>query len=570
MTHNTTDVEIGSCLADLHHILKFSVQPRTHKRSASGLPVSNAFPGSEAVDVLTDLGLVRDRATAVARCTQLVAGRFLVELLTESTEFQDGLQLYRFAKQSEMTESLQELKQKSLRPVAGASRDTQLMIALEVALDIPMEDRTSSHQLRLPSGNHLSPEEEKGIQLAQLAERVEPLFEIDDRKHLLRTYEQCFVGKDAVDKLLYESICSSREDAVELMQSLSNVGLIAHVLHAHGFEDKQYFYRFTSTEELRYLLDEFSQLPKAPKGSTLTRQAAAVSRYQQQRRIPTTINIVNFGQTGARKLNVPDILNSFYACDTPEGWDQVDLAHWRTHMKRWGFGRREDIDRAMVEKISDLVLDVDDPESWYECLSSEEKYEMTSPWGVLAQIAMFDQIPRAAFRGTTDAFKWDGLAIKASQLAIAQGYFDTAYKSTLNKLLVLLPLQHSEDWEHQKLAVNMMMTLLSEVAVEDEGLSEYEIVKRLEFSKRLTTAVLEHAQVIAKFKHFPHRNKALGRSPSLEERIWLASDLVPRWARSQNSELAHRDVLELPLIPLKQLSQEEPSKMAQLDEEVNI
>lgn len=60
---------------------------------------------------------------------------------------------------------------------------------------------------------------------------------------------------------------------------------------------------------------------------------------------------------------------------------------------------------------------------------------------------------------------------------------------------------------------------LATVAVEDEGWSDYEIVKRLEFSKRLTTAFLEHAQVIAKFKRYPHRNAAHDRTFTLEERI---------------------------------------------------
>jgi uncharacterized protein (DUF924 family) len=150
---------------------------------------------------------------------------------------------------------------------------------------------------------------------------------------------------------------------------------------------------------------------------------------------------------------------------------------------------------------------------------------------ILAQIAIFDQIPRSAFRGTPDAFKWDQLAIRATKVAISKGYFANAYKSTLNQFVILLPLEHSESWKDQKLGVTLLLQTLSTVAVDDEGWSDYEIVKRLEFSKRLTTAFLEHAQVVAKFKRYPHRNAALSRTTTLEERIWLASDLVPRWVR---------------------------------------
>jgi uncharacterized protein (DUF924 family) len=139
-------------------------------------------------------------------------------------------------------------------------------------------------------------------------------------------------------------------------------------------------------------------------------------------------------------------------------------------------------------------------------------------------------------------------------VAIERGYFETAYKSTLNQFLVLLPLEHSESWEDQKLGVSLLLKLLSTVAVQDEGLSDYEIVKRLEFSKRLTTAFLEHAQVIAKFKRYPHRNKPLSRTTTLEERVWLASDLVPRWAKSQSPEDARKNVVQLPVIPLKKLT----------------
>ena len=233
-------------------------------------------------------------------------------------------------------------------------------------------------------------------------------------------------------------------------------------------------------------------------------------------------------------------------------------------MKRWGFGKREDQDDDMVDKLSPLALAID-PDTW-DMETAENNEEWTSPWGILAQIAIFDQVPRSAYRGTEDAFKWDQLAIKATKYAIDKGYFDTAYKSTLNQFVVLLPLEHSESWEDQKLGVTLLLQLLSTVAVQDEGLSDYEIVKRLEFSKRLTTAFLEHAQVIAKFKRYPHRNKAHGRTTSLEERIWLASDLVPRWAKSQQhtdaetggssaaKKAPRKNIIQLPVIPLKKLT----------------
>ena len=202
----------------------------------------------------------------------------------------------------------------------------------------------------------------------------------------------------------------------------------------------------------------------------------------------------------------------------------------------------------MVAKLAPLCVNVN-PDEWD--VTGDEQWE--SPYGILAQIAIFDQVSRSAFRGSPEAFKWDELAIRATKVALQKGYFETAYRSSLNKFLLLLPLEHSESWEDQKLGVTKLLQMLSTTAIEDEGLSDYEIVKRLEFSKRLTTAFLEHAQVIAKFKRYPHRNRAHGRNTSLEERIWLASDLVPRWAKSQNPDDAQQRI-QLPTIPLKKLT----------------
>jgi uncharacterized protein (DUF924 family) len=357
----------------------------------------------------------------------------------------------------------------------------------------------------------------------------------------LKTYKKCFVGSETVLAVVNSQMAKDRDDATALLGKLYQVGFIHHVTREHEFEDKKLFYRITSSKDLQKALDAYSLLPQMPTGQDLVRQSALIHRLKQ-----------------FAGLNVTEILNSFYGCGADDGdascWDVVDLQTWRNNMKRWGFGRREDQDDDMVDALGPLSLAVD-PDTWK---MEDQDPEWSSPWGILAQIAIFDQVPRSAYRGTSDAFKYDDLAIKATKYAIEKGYFETAYKSTLNQFVVLLPLEHSESWEDQKLGVTKLLQLLSTVAVEDEGLSDYEIVKRLEFAKRLTTAFLEHAQVIAKFKRYPHRNKAHSRATSLEERIYLASDLVPRWAKSQQHTDAEgnpkRNLIQLPVIPLKRLT----------------
>jgi hypothetical protein len=48
-------------------------------------------------------------------------------------------------------------------------------------------------------------------------------------------------------------------------------------------------------------------------------------------------------------------------------------------------------------------------------------------------------------------------------------------------------LEHGESWEDQKFGVNFLLKLLRRTAVQDEGPREYEMAKRLGFSKCMTT-----------------------------------------------------------------------------------
>jgi EAL domain-containing protein (putative c-di-GMP-specific phosphodiesterase class I) len=69
--------------------------------------------------------------------------------------------------------------------------------------------------------------------------------DIRDRMFHLRTYEECFVGREAVDWLvLHQRV--SRVEAVQLGQRLVALGLISHVVSEHDFEDAELFYRLAS------------------------------------------------------------------------------------------------------------------------------------------------------------------------------------------------------------------------------------------------------------------------------------------------------------------------------------
>lgn len=541
---STTEEEIAQSMADIFSILQSSLHLGSNSRFNK--TYEDCIGAAEIVNSMISLGLASNRKMAVEKVQPLYAAGMLRSVShTEESALKDGTHLYRYATESEMKQRLEKLKKSSLRDLTP---QVTYILALTTVLETTAAATTSSAPARRTSTLHplghaeMTAEYVEGAELAALAARVESNVEIKDRKYNLKMYPGCFVGSEAVSFVAL-SMAGDRAKAKAQLKGLLTTGLVYHVTREHGFEDKKLFYRFTKPKEIQTDIESSFEAGAAPaSGPELTRHTALTQRFKQ-----------------FAGLYITEILDSFYGCtggkSGPECWDVVDLSVWRNNMKRWGFGRRTDQDDAMVDKLSPLLAGID-PDTWEA--PSEEWF---SPWGILAQIAIFDQVSRSAFRGTYDAFKWDKLAIKATKVAIERGYFEKEYKSTLNQFVVLLPLEHSESWEDQKLGVSSLLSLLSKVAILDDGLSDYEIVKRLEFSKRLSTAFLEHAQVIAKFKRYPHRNKAHGRTTSLEERIWLASDLVPRWAKSQQhaetkdgSTTNTRNVLQLPVIPLKRLT----------------
>ena len=69
--------------------------------------------------------------------------------------------------------------------------------------------------------------------------------DIRDRMFHLRTYTECFVGREAVDWLVLHHRVS-RADAVRLGQRLVALGLMSHVVTEHNFEDAEFYYRLAS------------------------------------------------------------------------------------------------------------------------------------------------------------------------------------------------------------------------------------------------------------------------------------------------------------------------------------
>jgi len=66
---------------------------------------------------------------------------------------------------------------------------------------------------------------------------------LKDRKYLGKTYENCFLGKEAVDWLMFNAGCKTRKDAVKLGNEIYEKKIFDHVLGEHTLKDKDLFYK---------------------------------------------------------------------------------------------------------------------------------------------------------------------------------------------------------------------------------------------------------------------------------------------------------------------------------------
>lgn len=124
------------------------------------------------------------------------------------------------------------------------------------------------------------------------------------------------------------------------------------------------------------------------------------------------------------------------------------------------------------------------------------------PREALALILLLDQFTRNLYRNSTRAFAGDACAIAHARALVAcRG---DRLLLPVERWFVYLPFEHSEDAADQAESLRLFEALAA------EGLQE-----ALEWARR-------HAQVIARFGRYPHRNQVLGRASTAEELAFLA------------------------------------------------
>lgn len=133
-----------------------------------------------------------------------------------------------------------------------------------------------------------------------------------------------------------------------------------------------------------------------------------------------------------------------------------------------------------------------------------------SPKRRLALIVLLDQVPRNSYRGTAGQFAFDHQALALSVEGLQLGA-DAALEPW-ERLFFYLPLEHAESMEAQDAAVAAFARLA------EEAPPEYR-----EFCVGLIGYANKHRDLIKLFGRFPHRNEALKREDTPEEREWLAA-----------------------------------------------
>ena len=131
-----------------------------------------------------------------------------------------------------------------------------------------------------------------------------------------------------------------------------------------------------------------------------------------------------------------------------------------------------------------------------------------TPRGWIALIVVLDQFSRHIHRGTAAAYEQDA---EAQQLVVnGLGLRADHDLLPVQRTFFYMPLEHAEDLELQRLGVRCFDGLARAVA--PAWRKEYEHF--LDYAKR-------HREIIERFGRFPHRNAALGRTSTPEEKAFL-------------------------------------------------
>lgn len=169
----------------------------------------------------------------------------------------------------------------------------------------------------------------------------------------------------------------------------------------------------------------------------------------------------------------PDDIVDFWFSAGPEKW----------------FKKDKDFDREIEDRFAAVHA---------AAARGERDHWQEDAQGAMALVILLDQFPRNMYRDTPEAFATDGKALRIAERAIGRG-FDAAFELPQRRFLYM-PFMHAEDPAMQQRCID-----LCRAAGDEEGLKHARV----------------HADIIARFGRFPHRNRILKRKTSARERRFL-------------------------------------------------
>jgi len=170
-------------------------------------------------------------------------------------------------------------------------------------------------------------------------------------------------------------------------------------------------------------------------------------------------------------------------------WVREVLDFWFEELadEAW-FTTSDETDAAVAKRFGKLHRDMSSAIPASALLTSE---------AALAGVIVLDQFPRNIYRGTAEAFATDPLALALSRNALACGFDDGM--ADRRRQFLYMPFMHSENLADQTRCVELFGGMGGE---------------NLSYAN-------QHREIIERFGHFPHRNRALGRATSEAEAAFL-------------------------------------------------
>jgi len=159
------------------------------------------FTGTVAIDIMMSMGKIRDRETGVIQGEQLLQHGLIVSV-DQDCNFQDNWSLFK---------------------IPEPPKPTVILNAGDMIFYNETKDVKIDYAIVRLMKKHIS---------------------LSDRSYLYRRFDNCFIGEEAITKMVNARIARTRMEATILGNRVMNAGYIRHVTDHHIFKDGHFFYEF--------------------------------------------------------------------------------------------------------------------------------------------------------------------------------------------------------------------------------------------------------------------------------------------------------------------------------------